>query len=264
MRVYNRYKVYYERYGLVKTLTKIISKPLRILNKYNAYKKFNNLKKEIFYQNSIKDKFSYIYSSHYWPSKESVSGPGSELKNTKNIRKELIKLINQYKIKKFLDAPCGDFNWMQHVINKNIKYIGGDIVTELITLNKKKFVNTNINFIELNLIDDALPKADLILCRDCLIHLSNNNIKKFLNNFINSEIKYLLVTSYETELDYKNNGYNSEIKDGDFRPTFLMEEPFKLPVPITKILDKDVEHQNNTNLKCYLYLYSKDQLKVID
>ena len=264
MRVYNRYKEYYERYGLVKTLTKIISKPLRILNKYNAYKKFNNLKKEIFYQNSIKDKFSYIYSSHYWPSKESVSGPGSELKNTKNIRKELIKLINQYKIKKFLDAPCGDFNWMQHVINKNIQYIGGDIVTELITLNKKKFVNTNINFIELNLIDDALPKADLILCRDCLIHLSNNNIKKFLNNFINSEIKYLLVTSYETELDYKNIGYNSEIKDGDFRPTFLMEEPFKLPVPITKILDKDVEHQNNTNLKCYLYLYSKDQLKVID
>lgn len=264
MRVYNRYKEYYERYGLVKTLAKIISKPLRILNKYNAYKKFNNLKKEIFYQNSIKDKFSYIYSSHYWPSRESVSGPGSELKNTKNIRKELIKLINQYKIKKFLDAPCGDFNWMQHVINKNIQYIGGDIVTELITLNKKKFVDSNIDFIELNLIDDALPEADLILCRDCLIHLSNNNIKKFLNNFINSEIKYLLVTSYENELDYKNIGYNSEIKDGDFRPTFLMEEPFKLPAPITKILDKDVEHQNNTNLKCYLYLYSKDQLKVID
>ena len=103
-----------------------------------------------------------------------------------------------------------------------------------------------------------------MLCRDCLIHLSNNNIRKFLNNFINSEINYLLVTSYETNLDRKNIEYNQEIKDGDFRPTFLMEKPFNLPDPIIKILDKDIEHRNNTNLKCYLYLYSKKQLKVID
>ncbi len=264
MKVYKRYKEYYEKFGLIKTLTKIISKPSRILNKYIAHKNFNNLKKTIFSQNSIKDKFSYIYSSHYWPSRESVSGPGSELENTKNVRKELVRLINQFKIKKFLDVPCGDFNWIQHIINKDIQYVGGDIVTELITLNKKKFIDSNIEFIELNLIEDSLPQADLMLCRDCLIHLSNNNIKKFLNNFINSEIKYLLVTSYETNLDKKKIGYNSEIKDGDFRPTFLMEEPFKLPVPITKILDKDVEHRNKPNLKCYLYLYSKNQLKVID
>lgn len=264
MKIYKRYKEYYASYGFAKTLTKIISKPLRILNKYIAYKNFYNLKKTIFAQNSIKDKFSYIYSSHYWPSKESVSGPGSELENTKNVRKELVKLIDQLKIKKFLDIPCGDFNWMQHIINKDIEYVGGDIVTELIDLNKKKFINSNIKFIELNIIEDKLPQADLMLCRDCLIHLSNNNIKKFLNNFINSEINYLLVTSYEANLDKKSIGYNSEIKDGDFRPTFLMEEPFKLPVPITKILDKDVEHRNNTNLKCYLYLYSKNQLKVID
>ena len=264
MKIYNRYKEYYDKYGLVKTLTKIISKPLRIINKRIAYKNFNNLKKNIFSQNSIKDKFSYIYSSHYWPSKESVSGPGSELDNTENIRKELAKLINQYKIKKFLDVPCGDFNWIQHLINKDIQYVGGDIVTELIRLNKKKFTNSNVEFIEINLVDDALPQADLMLCRDCLIHLSNNNIRKFLNNFIYSEINYLLVTSYETNLDRKNIEYNQEIKDGDFRPTFLMEEPFNLPVPIIKILDKDVEHRNNTNLKCYLYLYSKKQLKVID
>ena len=85
MKIYKRYKEYYDKYGLVKTLTKIISKPLRIINKRIAYKNFNNLKKNIFSQNSIKDKFSYIYSSHYWPSKESVSGPGSELDNTENI-----------------------------------------------------------------------------------------------------------------------------------------------------------------------------------
>ncbi len=264
MKVYKRYIEYYKKYGLVKTLIKIISKPFRFLNKRIAYKNSDRLKKNIFSQKSIKDKFSYIYSEHYWPSKESVSGPGSELENTKNIRMEIKKLIKHYKIKKFLDIPCGDFNWMQNILSKDIKYIGGDIVTELVTQNKNKFTNSNLKFIEINLIDDILPQADLMLCRDCLIHLSNDNINKFFKNFINSEINYLLVTSYESSLDSKDIDHNLEINDGDFRPTFLMKEPFNLPDPIIKISDKDVEHKNNTNLKCYLYLYSKNQLKVID
>ena len=100
-----------------------------------------------------------------------------------------------------------------------------------------------------------------MLCRDCLIHFSNKNIKKFFNNFINSEINYILVTSYELNFEKKILKYNYDINDGDFRPTFLMEKPFNLPQPLTKILDKDIEHKNKPKLKCYLYLYSKNQLK---
>ena len=40
-----------------------------------------------------------------------------------------------------------------------------------------------------------------------------------------------------------------------------MKSPFNLPNPVIKILDKDIEHSKNPNLKCYLYLYSKNQLK---
>ena len=261
MKIIRKYLSYYEKNGFIEVLKKIILKPSRLINKKIAYKKLDRTKKEIFFHKSLKEKFSYIYSSRYWPSKESVSGPGSEIENTKNIREEILKLIDKYEIKKFLDIPCGDFNWIKNIVNKNFEYTGGDIVPNLINTNKEKFTQSNIKFIEINLIEDKLPYADLMLCRDCLIHFSNNNIKKFFNNFIKSEINYILITSYELNFEKKILEYNYDINDGDFRPTFLMEKPFNLPQPLIKILDKDIEHKNKPKLKCYLYLYSKNQLK---
>ena len=117
MKIIHSYKEFYKKNGLIKTVLKIVSKPFRFINKKIAYRNFIKSRNKIFDHKSIKDRFSYIYSAHYWPSNESVSGPGSELKNTKNIREEIKKIIDQYKIKKFLDIPCGDFTWIQNVIN---------------------------------------------------------------------------------------------------------------------------------------------------
>ena len=102
-----------------------------------------------------------------------------------------------------------------------------------------------------------MPVADLMLYRDCLIHLSNLSIKKFIQNFKNSKIKYLLLTSYEAKKDGFSHK-NKDIQDGDYRSINLLKPPFRLPNPLLKILDKD-EHEHQ-NLLCYLYMYSKDQL----
>ena len=261
MKIIHSYKEFYKKNGLMKTILKIVSKPLRFIDKKIAYRNFIKSRNKIFDHKSIKDRFSYIYSAHYWPSNESVSGPGSELKNTKNIREEIKKIIEQYKIKKFLDIPCGDFTWIKSTISKDIDYIGGDIVTELICENKKKNNSSNIKFIEIDLIEDKLPQADLMLCRDCLVHLSNENVKKFLKNLISSDIKFILITSYESPFKNMSLNINNEIEDGDFRPIYLRENPFNFPNPLIKILDKDFEHSKDPNLKCYLYLYSMNQLK---
>ena len=145
MSFFKRYLNFYQSNGLFQTLVRIFSKPLRFVNKKIAYKNLRDSRKKIFSHKTLKDRFTYIYSSNYWPSKESVSGPGSEIENTKNIRKELIKFIQKYNIKIFLDIPCGDFNWIKNIINKNIKYIGGDIVKELIDRNNKKFSQIQYN-----------------------------------------------------------------------------------------------------------------------
>ena len=117
MFILKRYQKFYKSNGLVKSIMKIISTPLRLIKKRN----YNKNKKNIFSHDSNKKKFELIYKSNFWSSKESVSGLGSEYKNTINLRNEMVKLIKNYKIESILDAPCGDFNWINSLINKNLK-----------------------------------------------------------------------------------------------------------------------------------------------
>ena len=46
-------------------------------------------------------------------------------------------LLRDYNITTVIDVPCGDFHWMSRVNLEGRKYIGGDIVKELIEDNQK-------------------------------------------------------------------------------------------------------------------------------
>jgi hypothetical protein len=180
----------------------------------------------VFNNKNYTEIFTSIYKSNYWGSSKSKSGPGSDMYNTKNVRKELPKLFKKYKIKKILDAPCGDFFWMRQVLNKKkIHYVGFDIVPELIKENLKRFSNKRTSFIKLNLINQSLPNGDIIICRALLYHLSYKNIKKVLKNIINSNTKYVLLTNSCVSKDFKNN----DITDGGYRQLDLFKYPFNLP-----------------------------------
>jgi hypothetical protein len=177
----------------------------------------------VFKNKNYTEIFTSIYENNYWDSRESKSGPGSDLYNTKNIRKVLPSLLKKYKIKKILDAPCGDFYWMKKVLNETkIHYVGFDIVPKIINTNVKKFSNKKTKFIKLNLINQSLPKGDILICRALLFHLSYKNIKKVLKNIQNSNIKYVLLTNSCVCKDFKN--YN--IIDGGYRPLNLFKYPF--------------------------------------
>lgn len=143
---------------------------------------------------SVEEKFTEIYENNLWCSPESVSGGGSEMQNTKVIRKELPVLIQKFNIQSILDIPCGDYNWMKSVDLGNAFYIGADIVQPLVKRNKELY--NNIDFRLLDLTKDILPKVDLIFVRDCLGHLSNDNVLLALKNCKESGSKYLLATSF--------------------------------------------------------------------
>jgi len=98
------------------------------------------LRKKIRFNGSPEKIFTRFYKYNYWGSKESRSGFGSSFSSTENIRRNLPSLFKDYGIKKVLDAPCGDFNWMRHVVPiSGIQYIGGDIVESLVCLNQRKY-----------------------------------------------------------------------------------------------------------------------------
>ncbi len=59
--------------------------------------------------------FRRIYTRNAWGSKGSVSGSGSESEFTASLRVTLPDLLRELGVRSVLDAPCGDFNWMQGV-----------------------------------------------------------------------------------------------------------------------------------------------------
>ncbi len=175
---------------------------------------------------SPKQRFEKIYKENLWRNGESLSGSGSTLKFTKNIREALPIVIDELNLKSILDAPCGDLNWMRLILpNLNIKYTGADIVQEIIDLNQKKYSNNNVNFIQLDLIKDVIPETDMLFCRDCLFHLSYEDTFSVFNNFVKSKTKYLFTTTY----DKKDEWENGDIVTGYFRAIDLTKAPYFLP-----------------------------------
>ena len=64
--------------------------------------------------------------------------------------------MKNYEIKSILDIPCGDFNWFQKINLNKLRYIGADIVKEIVKSNLKKYKTDNINFLELDVVNDDL------------------------------------------------------------------------------------------------------------
>lgn len=198
---------------------------------------------------SIKETFTDIYENNLWTSSESLSGIGSELKNTELIRNELPYLFQKFDIKSMLDIPCGDWNWMKKVDLSSVSYIGADIVEKLITSNKQSY--PNIDFRTLDLTTDELPKVDLVFVRDCLGHLTNENVHKAIANIRNSGSKYLLATSFTRW------NMNPDIQDGGWKCINLMIEPFYLN-PIYLINENCQEGYPHYNDKCMIMFKMND------
>lgn len=170
-----------------------------------------------------------------WGNAESVSGPGSSISQTGALIRELPKLIQHLQIKTLVDAPCGDLNWVKEIYQEIELYIGIDIVQEIIERNKTEYLADNTKFFHLDITKDHLPTGDLILCRDCLVHFSFSDIRLALNNFKESQSKYLLTTTFT------NLMRNTNVRTGGWRPLNLEIEPFHFPKPILVINENCTE-----------------------
>ncbi len=183
--------------------------------------------------NDLRTKFSLIYRARWWDQEgESVSGPGSTLEFTQDFRLAFEQFLAERGIGRLFDAPCGDWNWMREVrLPPGTSYVGAEIVPELVAQLKQRYAGDCVDFVQFDITADPFPQADLWLCRDCLIHLSNADVRKALANFCASEIPYALISNYIGEEP------NVDIASGDFRPLDLTQAPFLLPPPEFAIND---------------------------
>lgn len=198
---------------------------------------------------TISDKFSAIYDEKLWlkvqrsqNSDQSLSGHGSTILFTETLRAELELFLREIGANCFLDAPCGDLNWIKDVkLPVGSTYIGGDVVPALIDqLKTKHEISNNVNdqvrksFLVIDLTKDALPEADAWLCRDCLQHLSNQDVAAALSNALKSDVDYFLITNYH------NVRENIDIATGQYRPLDITLAPFNWPKPYRHLLDADI------------------------
>lgn len=156
---------------------------------------------------------------------DTMSGIGSTLEETTALRTALPALLRNFSVRSLLDVPCGDFNWLQHVPLEHIDYIGADIVARIVEENNRLYASRKRYFLRLDATKDRLPKVDLILCRDLLIHLSLDDISDVLDRFAASGAQWLFATHFSAV------ERNSDILSGDFRPVNLCLPPFRLPEP---------------------------------
>jgi hypothetical protein len=115
------------------------------------------------------------------------------------------------------------------------EYIGVDLLEELVAANREAFGEPGRRFMALDLLGDALPRADLILCRDCLGHLPYADIRGIVRNLAASGSRYLLTTTFP------GRASNTDIRTGDWRPLNLQLAPFAFPAPLELINERCTE-----------------------
>ncbi|MCF7567489.1 class I SAM-dependent methyltransferase [Sabulilitoribacter arenilitoris] len=205
-----------------------------------------------------KDVMTQIYEMNLWGGKDFdfYSGEGS---HHPKIVKPYLKAIKTF-LKSFEELPiicdlgCGDFNIGKHLVEYTKKYIGVDIVEALIERNKKKFNAIKLDFRCLDLAKDELPKADCIILRQVLQHLSNAEIKNIVNKLKN--YKYVILTEHIPLGNFTPNkdlisGQGIRLKQNS--GVNILKPPFNFKVKDKKQLDECVLENNKGRIATILF-----------
>ncbi|MDA9424050.1 MULTISPECIES: class I SAM-dependent methyltransferase [Bradyrhizobium] len=199
-------------------------------------------------------RFERIERTNLWGAANSASGLGSEDAATTAVREALPPLLQRLCVRSLLDAPCGDAGWIGR-LELDIDYTGIDIVPSLIEANRRRVADGGSpgRFLVADITRDALPRADIILCRDCLVHLSFANINRAVAQFRMSDARFLLVTTFPEWEE------NRDCEDGDWRALNMEKAPFNWPAPDALINERCEEGSGGWRDKS-LGLWRLDQL----
>ena len=187
---------------------------------------------------NLKELFTNTYVNNGWTQDGSISGLGSSLAYTENIRKVLVDIIKQNGIKTIWDCSCGDWHWMKEIKDELPNYIGNDIVDRLIEINNEMYGSDTIRFQCGDMLEELTKletmSIDLILCRHTLEHLPSDYAIDVVKE-IHRVSKHSLITSNlngNSEIDA--NGQNS-------RPIDLEKNEY------FDILGKPIQRYYDTN-----------------
>lgn len=164
--------------------------------------------------------FDEIYEKNKWGL---GSGAGSIPKHTKGYVRFLQNFLRANNINSVIDMGCGDWQFSHLVDWSGVDYTGYDVVDSVVRKNIIKHSDKNIHFQLYSGNPDDLPKADLLIVKDVLQHLSHSSIHDVLKNL--NKYKFCLITNCVNPF---GETINSEIVDGDFSYLDIQSAPFNI------------------------------------
>jgi predicted RNA methylase len=93
------------------------------------------------------------------------------------------------------DLGCGDFHVGARLRSAFGAYVACDVVPGLIARNQQHYAALGVDFRVLDITTDALPRADVMLVRQVLQHLSNRDIAGFVRQ-VAGACRWLVVTEH--------------------------------------------------------------------
>ena len=205
-----------------------------------------------------KDVMEQIYDQSLWGGKEFdfYSGIGSHDPIMVNIYvKTVTDFLKSHDHKMTIcDIGCGDFNIGQHIFKYSKKYFAIDIVEELIERNKIKFKTKNLEFLCLDIANEVLPKADVIIIRQVLQHLSNNEIQQILNRL--KTCKYIILTEHLPVGDFipnTNKIASQGIRLKQQSGVDILSAPFNFQVKKEDVLNEIILKNGSGKIKTSLF-----------
>lgn len=169
----------------------------------------------------------------------------------------LILLLQKYNINSMFDAGCGPRHWIadNRFIEFGIEYSGGDIAPDNVKHCNRTWPNLDIQVHDMT--TDPFPAVDLIFSSDVVIHLNNADKLKFLQNFLSSSAKYLLVT-HSGDVPHVTENIDVSYTDNfPFQPVNWYLDPWKFPRELDCLIDNPPIGQKR------MCLWSREQIQTV-
>lgn len=133
--------------------------------------------------------FQDVYKRNLWGNdggSKFFSGVGSRGEAAQVYARQMAELLEVHagelgRPLTIVDLGCGDFQIGRALLEQlpGSRYVGCDIVPELVAHNNATHGGGNVRFLQLDLVSDPLPAGDVCLVRQVLQHLSNADIQSF-------------------------------------------------------------------------------------
>jgi hypothetical protein len=193
---------------------------------------------------SAAEAFGEIYSSGGWgggSGDDFFSGPGSHDPEVVGPYVAAIRSFAEQAPSRLdaVDLGCGDFNVGAQLRSAFGAYRAFDVVPALIERNQARYADLDVAFGCIDIAEDPLPAGDVVMIRQVLQHLSNEQIAKVVPKL--RRYRYAIISehlpaaaAFTPNIDKPMSGGTrldrEQIGRGEGSGVVLTEPPFSLPI----------------------------------